>query len=122
MAKQIHDAGFNHRDFNATHVLVSPFDENDRFSLATFDLQRMDRKKWLRWKWFIKVMAEMSYTLPAPLFTEQDWLFLYQTYKGSQRLNMWNRFELRLIQRKRKKISKHDDKIIARQRQIPQKS
>ena len=115
MARQVHNAGFNHRDLNATHVLVSPFDEKGLFSLATFDLQRIDRKKWLRWKWFIKVMAEMSYTLPAPLFTEQDWLLLYQTYKDSQRLNMWDRFELRIIQRKRKKISRHTDKIIARQ-------
>ncbi|MDR2861804.1 MAG: lipopolysaccharide kinase InaA family protein [Syntrophobacterales bacterium] len=115
MARQIHEAGFNHCDFNATHVLVSPFDEKGLFSLATFDLQRIDRKKWLRWKWFIKVMAEMSYTLPAPLFTEEDWLFLYQTYKGSQRLNMWDRFELNIIKRKRKKISKHTDKIAARQ-------
>ena len=117
MARQIHNAGFNHRDLNATHVLVSPFDEKGFFSLATFDLQRIDRKKWLRWKWFIKVMAEMSYTLPAPLFTEQDWLLLYQTYKNSRRLNVWDRFELRIIQRKREKISRHTDKINARQRQ-----
>ena len=115
MARQIHDAGFNHRDLNATHVLVSPFDEKGLFSLATFDLQRIDRKKWLRWKWFIKVMAEMSYTLPAPLFTEEDWLLLYQTYKDSQRLSLWDLLELRIIQGKRKKISRHTDKIIARQ-------
>jgi len=117
MARKIHDAGFNHRDLNATHVLVSPFEENGFFSLATFDLQRIDRRKWLRWKWFIKVMAEMSYTLPAPLFTEEDWLLLYQTYKDSQRMSLWDRFELRIIQRKRKKISRHTDKIIARERQ-----
>ena len=122
LARQIHDAGFNHRDLNATHVLVSPFDEEGRFSLATFDLQRIDRKKWLRWKWFIKVMAEMSYTLPAPLFTEEDWLLLYQTYKGSQRLNMWDRLELRIIRGKRRKISRHDDKIVARQKQTQERS
>jgi len=116
MTRQIHDAGINHRDFNADHVLVSPFDEEGGFSLATYDLQRMDQRKWMRWKWGIKVMAEMSYTMPAPLFTEEDWLLLYQTYKGSQKLNMWDRLKLRIIRRKRGKISRHTDKIFARQR------
>jgi hypothetical protein len=64
LARKMHDQGFNHRDFNATHVLASPENGNGGFDLALFDLQRMDRKKWLRTKWFIKTMAHLSYTSP----------------------------------------------------------
>ncbi|MBN1545591.1 MAG: hypothetical protein JW902_02925 [Syntrophaceae bacterium] len=114
LARQMHDAGFNHRDFNATHVLVGPEGNDGNLPLALFDLQRMDRKKWLRWKWFIKIMAELSYTMPEPLFNDQDRLLLYQSYKGSFTLQMLDRALLKLIKMKMKKISRHTDKIRVR--------
>jgi len=118
LARQMHDAGFNHRDFNATHVLVGPEDENGNSPLALFDFQRMDRKKWLRLKWFIKIMAELSYTMPDPLFNDQDRLLLFQTYKGFSRMGMLERLQLKWIRMKMKKIGKHTENIMKNRKQM----
>lgn len=118
LARQMHDAGFNHRDFNATHVLVGPEDENENFPLALFDFQRMDRKKWLRLKWFIKIMAELSYTMPEPLFNDQDWLLLFQSYKGSSRMGIFERLQLKWIRMKMKRIGRHTEKIMKNRKQM----
>ncbi|HPJ96584.1 MAG TPA: lipopolysaccharide kinase InaA family protein [Syntrophales bacterium] len=117
LARQMHDAGFNHRDFNATHVLVGPEDAGGNFALALFDLQRMDRKKWLRPKWFIKTMAELSYTMPEPLFNDQDRLLLFQSYKGSARMGMLEQLQLKWIRQKVNRIGKHTDQIKKRRQQ-----
>ncbi len=117
LARQMHHAGFNHRDFNATHVLVGPETKTGTFDLALFDLQRMDRKRWLRFKWFIKVMAELGYTMPEPIFTDQDRLLLFQTYKGSRDLSILDRLQLHWIRMKISRIKRHTEKIMMRRKQ-----
>jgi len=117
LARKMHDQGFNHRDFNATHVLVGPEKGNGGFDLALFDLQRMDRKKWLRSKWFIKTMAHLSYTMPEPHFSDQDRLLLFQTYKDSSNLQLMDRLQLHWIRMKIQKIKRHTEKIIKRREQ-----
>jgi hypothetical protein len=117
LARKMHDQGFNHRDFNATHVLVGPENGNGGFDLALFDLQRMDRKKWLRKKWFIKTMAHLGYTMPEPLFSDQDRLLLFQTYKGSSGLQLMDRLQLYWIRMKIGKISRHTENILRRRKQ-----
>jgi hypothetical protein len=117
LARKMHDQGFNHRDFNATHVLVGPENGSGGFDLALFDLQRMDRKNWLRTKWFIKTMAHLNYTMPAPLFSDQDRLLLFQTYKGSSGLQLMDRLQLHWIRMKILKIRRHTEKILKRREQ-----
>ena len=117
LARQMHDRGFNHRDFNATHVLVGPENETGECALALFDLQRMDRKKWLKTKWFIKIMAELSYTMPEPLFSDQDRLLLFQCYKGFSNQRLLDRLQLKWIRMKVKRIGKHTDHIKKRRQQ-----
>jgi hypothetical protein len=117
LARKMHDQGFNHRDFNATHVLVGPEQGDGAFELALFDLQRMDRKKWLRAKWFIKTMAHLYYTMPEPLFSDQDRLLLFHTYKGSSSLQLLDRLQLQWIGMKIRKIGRHTEKIRKRRRQ-----
>jgi len=118
LARQMHEHGFNHCDFNATHVLVGPEDQNGDFPLALFDLQRMDRKKWLKTKWLIKILAELSFSMPEPLFTENDRLLLFMAYKGISNLRMMDRLQIFLIQRKQKKIKHHTQKIMNRRKQM----
>jgi len=116
LARQMHDRGFNHRDFNATHVLVGPEGENGNFRLALFDLQRMDRKKWLKTKWFIKILAELSFSMPEPLFTENDRVILFKAYKGISDLGLMDRLQIFLIRLKQQKIKHHTQKIMNRRK------
>ncbi len=112
LAKQMHSAGFNHRDFNATHVLIGPEDDSGNFSLALFDLQRLDRKKWMRFRWIIKMMAELNYSMPFPYFTREDLNQLYLTYKDKKKISLVDRIILFWISKKTEKIRKHTQKIM----------
>ncbi len=114
LARRMHERGFNHRDFNATHVLVGPAETGGGISLSLFDLQRVDRKKWLRLKWRIKTLAELFYTMADPVFDETDRRLLFQAYRGASGLSWWDRFQLFWIDRKTARIWRHTNKIMAR--------
>jgi hypothetical protein len=126
LARHMHRSGFNHRDFNATHVLLWYDDKSDTLKLALFDLQRVDRRRFFRFKWFIKTMAELNYTLPDTLFTAQDRLHLYLSYKEKRRLNFWDRFQLYWIKRKTARIGRHTEamvrkRVMRRKRGLPER-
>jgi hypothetical protein len=126
VARQMHAAGYNHRDFNATHILMHYPDQNQAPHLALFDLQRIDTNRFFKWRWMIKALAEVSYTLPEALFDDRDRLYLFWAYTGWQTLNLKNRWQWRWIRKKTARISKHTDKIIKRreirrQRGLPER-
>lgn len=116
LSKKMHACGFNHRDFNATHILLFYNDTSDIPKLALFDLQRVDKKKYLRFFWAIKSMAELGYTLPSYLFDENDRYSLFLSYKGKTRLNMMDRLQWHLIKRKINRISRHVKKVKKKRR------
>ena len=74
--------------------------------------------RWLRPKWFIKIMAELGYTMPAPLFNDRDRLLLFQSYKGSARMGMLDRLQLQWIRMKMTRIGKHTDNIMKTRRKL----
>ena len=110
-ARRMHRAGFNHRDFNANHILFHCRNGSDTPEIATFDLQRVDRRKFLRFRWIIKGLAELNYTMPDKLFSKEDRVYLFQSYKGKERLNAYERFQLSWIERKTLRIGRHTEKI-----------
>ena len=112
LARHMHQSGFNHQDFNATHLLLYYENESDVPALALFDLQRVDRRKIFRFKWFIKTLAELNYTLPDTLFNAELRLHLFHSYKGKTRLNLWDRFQIYWIERKKARIGRHTEKIM----------
>ncbi|GBC61631.1 lipopolysaccharide core heptose(I) kinase RfaP [Desulfonema ishimotonii] len=114
LARQMHQSGFNHRDFNATHVLLHYEDRKGVPRTALFDLQRVDRRKYLRFRWIIKTIAEVNYTLPEGLFSPQDRLRLFLAYKGKSCLGLRDRVQWLWIRRKTARISRHTDHIMAR--------
>jgi hypothetical protein len=118
LARNMHDNGFNHRDFNATHVLIGPEDSKGKSHMGLFDLQRVDRKKWMRYKWFIKIMAELGYTMPSPLFDENDRQMLFQSYLGISSKRLIDPFLVFLIQSKIRRIKRHTEKIMRRRQSI----
>ncbi len=118
LAQKMHWAGFNHKDFNATHILLRYADiaSEEPPALALYDLQRVDQKKIFRFRWIIKSLAEVGYTLPEPLFSAQDRNRLLCFYKGKESLSPWDRFQYRWIERKRERIARHTEKIRMRQK------
>jgi heptose I phosphotransferase len=109
LAYRMHQSGLNHRDFNATHLIVSP--EEADFSIALFDFQRVDRKHWLRYKWMIKTMGELFFSMPEHIFSVDDKILLYKTYHSNRSIGPIDKINLFLISRKTKRIGRHTAKI-----------
>ena len=116
-ARKMHKKGFNHRDFNATHILLHYKDKSDAPDIALFDLQRVDRSSALQFRWIIKSLAELNYTLPERIFNEEDRICLLLSYKGKKTLNVWDRMQWLWIKRKTARIKRHTDKILSRRKE-----
>ena len=113
-ARKMHKKGFNHRDFNATHILLYYKDKSDALDIALFDLQRVDRSSVSRFRWIIKSLAELNYTLPDGIFNKKDRISLLLSYKGKKKLNLWDWLQWLWIKRKTARIKRHTEKILAR--------
>jgi hypothetical protein len=110
LAKKMHQSGFNHQDFNATHVLLNYKKGSDVPELALFDMQRVEKNKIFRLRWKIKSLARLNYTLPDELFTPQDRMNILLFYKGKTRPNFLDRLEWFWIKRKTARIKRHTEK------------
>jgi hypothetical protein len=117
LMRKMHDAGFNHLDFNADHVMIGPDENGGNIRLALLDFQRIDRRQWMRHRWMIKTMAEIFYTLPEPIFSDKDKLFIFEQYNHRPCTGLWDRFVLNWIIKKAKRIGKHTEKIIIKKQQ-----
>lgn len=108
-ARRMHDCGMNHKDFNATHILLNNTDAR-KPQVALFDLQRVDGNRFNRWRWPIKALAELNFTLLPSIFSEEDRLFLFLAYKGKKQFSVIDRIEYLWIVRKTEKIARHCEK------------
>ncbi|MFH1215306.1 MAG: lipopolysaccharide kinase InaA family protein [Pseudomonadota bacterium] len=108
-ARHMHDSGMNQKDFNATHILLQEL-KAERPQVALFDLQRVDHNTLNRFRWPIKALAELNYTLPPAVFDENDRIFLFSTYKGKEKLSVLDHLQYRLIKQKTDRIAKHSKK------------
>lgn len=114
LARKMHKNGFNHRDFNATHVLLHYDNESDVPNIALFDLQRVERSRFFKFRWKIKSLARLNYTLPDDIFSAEDKLNIFLSYKGKKRLNPKDSLEWLWIKRKTAKIKRHTEKLLMR--------
>lgn len=105
-AKKMHNCGMNHKDFNATHILLNNMD-TQMPQVAVFDLQRVDRNSFNRWRWPIKALAELNFTLLPSVFSEDDKFFLFLSYKGEKYHSVIDRMQYMGIRRKTDKIARH---------------
>ncbi len=113
-AREMHNKGFNHRDFNATHILLHYKDESDIPDIALFDFQRVDRNSVPRFRWVIKSLSELNFTLPESIFNKKDRISLLLSYRGKKKLNLWERLQWLWIKKKTARIKRHTEKMLAR--------
>lgn len=104
--QKMHNCGMNHKDFNATHILINNIDTHMP-QVAVFDLQRVDRNLFNRWRWPIKALAELNFTLFPSVFSKDDRVFLFLSYKGKKYLSVIDRMQYLWICRKTDKIARH---------------
>ncbi|MFO7861859.1 MAG: lipopolysaccharide kinase InaA family protein [Desulfosalsimonas sp.] len=110
LARKMHQKGFNHQDFNSTHILLFYHNNPDSPEIALFDLQRVEKKFSFRFRWKIKSLARLNYTLPEGIFDTQDRKNLLLFYKGKTHFNLIDRIEWYWIEKKTKRIQRHTEK------------
>jgi len=114
LARKMHQNGFNHRDFNATHILLNYDNGSDIPQIALFDFQRVEKRMYFRFRWKIKSIARLNFTLPDDIFNKKDRIFILLSYKDKKSFNFLDRMQWFWIEMKTAKIKRHTEKIIDR--------
>jgi heptose I phosphotransferase len=110
LAKKMHQKGFNHRDFNATHILLDYSTGPYAPGIALFDLQRVEKNKFFHFRWKIKSLARLNYSLPGKIFTDPDRLSILLYYNDRTSPNIIDRLQWFWIQKKTARIKRHTEK------------
>ena len=106
IARRFHAAGFNHRDFYCCHFLVKETSPG-QFDVRLIDLQRVQRRQWLRRRWIVKDLAQLASMSPdAHVGCREKVLFL-RTYLGVKKLRPQDKRLIRAVLRKLASIRRH---------------
>lgn len=108
-ARKMHDSNLNHKDFNATHILLRDID-SDTPEVALFDLQHVNTNRFSKFRWPIKALAELYFSLPSFIFNEKDKVFLFRNYKNISNLSFLDRLQYYWITKKTERIARHSCK------------
>jgi len=79
LAGRLHAAGFVHRDFYASHIFLDPTREGPRLYLI--DLARVFRPRRRRFRWRVKDLAQLKYSMPAA-WVGEHWDRFLSSYLG----------------------------------------
>lgn len=108
-ARKMHDSNLNHKDFNATHILLHDIESNQP-EVALFDLQHVNTNRFSKFRWPIKALAELNFSLPSFIFNEEDKVFLFRNYKNISNLSLMDRLKYYCILKKTERIARHSKK------------
>ncbi len=104
MVSALHASGCVHRDLYAAHIFL---DESDNgVCLYLIDLARVFRPRWRRFRWWVKDLAQLKYSMPAA-WTDRWWDFFLAEYLGPKRDAQGGRYN-RAIDRKVRRIQRRD--------------
>jgi tRNA A-37 threonylcarbamoyl transferase component Bud32 len=81
---QVHDAGFDHPDLYAKHVLIDPVTE----AICFLDWQRSTRRRFVSWRQSARDLAALTATVAAPLASPQERLHCLGAYLDDRRARL----------------------------------
>ena len=79
LARRLHGAGLVHRDLYACHVFLD--DTPTGLELGLIDLARVFRPRWRTFRWRVKDLAQLNYSMP-PAWVRQEWERFLELYCG----------------------------------------
>jgi heptose I phosphotransferase len=112
LARRLHDAGLNHRDFYLNHFFLGPDD-----ILYLLDLQRVQRRDRVPRRLLLKDLAQLNYSAQVyGGFTRSDRLRFLRRYLETRRLDSAGKGLARAVLAKTARIARHDAKLTVRRR------
>ncbi len=85
LARQFHEAGFNHRDLYCCHFFVRPSGPG-QFEIRLIDLQRVQQRRWRRRRWLVKDLAQLAYSAPRDRIKCTQKMWFIRQYFGVRKL------------------------------------
>ena len=113
LVHSLHAARLYHRDLYLGHIFVREEGRGD-FRLFLIDLQRVEQRRRLSWRWRIKDLATLNFTAPAGALTGSDRLRFFLAYLRRRRLGRGNRLIVRAVLRKTARIRSHTAVLLRR--------
>ncbi|MEX0885567.1 MAG: lipopolysaccharide kinase InaA family protein [Phycisphaeraceae bacterium] len=111
LVARLHGAGLFHRDLYLAHIFLSPcVDAGDEATLTLIDLHRIRRARVLALRWRVKDLAALHHSTPAAAATRADRVRWFKLYRGCRRLTRGDRWLIRLIEIKARRIGRHTRK------------
>lgn len=101
LARRFHEAGYNHRDFYCCHFFVRE-PEPGHFVLKLIDLQRVQHRRWFRWRWVVKDLAQLCWSTPADRISCTQRLAFFRQYLGVRKLRLRDKWLIRAV------LAKHE--------------
>jgi len=103
LVRRLHEAGYVHRDLYASHVFLD--EAAGPGAMHLIDLARMFRPRWRKFRWRVKDLAQLHYSMPADWVTEH-WTGFLREYLASDNETSAARWQ-RAIRRKAARIRRH---------------
>lgn len=107
---KLHRAGLVHRDLYASHIFLEQRD--GRVHLALIDLARVFRPRWRTFRWRVKDLGALHYSMPTA-WVAKHWLKFLTQYLEHADTKVAARWQ-RAIVRKSESIRRHTERRIAR--------
>ena len=113
LAAKVHGAGWVHKDFYISHVLVAPGPKGgSEPELFLIDLQRVIQPALWMERWRLKDLGALAYSALKSRATPRDLLVAYLAYLGKKRLSAPDRIQARRVLRRvawlKTRTPKHD--------------
>jgi heptose I phosphotransferase len=106
VAARFHRAGFNHRDFYCCHFFIREHDD-EQFDVRLIDLQRVERRRWLRWRWIVKDLAQLAYSAPRERIGPTERMAFIKRYLGVRKLRPSDKRLIRAVLAKQMRMEQH---------------
>ena len=103
LVRRLHRTGCVHRDLYASHIFLDVTERGPELYLI--DLARLFAPRWRLFRWRVKDLAELKYSMPAE-WVERHWRSFLESYLATSEPGVVGRYE-RAIEAKVSAIRRH---------------
>ena len=111
LAQRMHEAGYVHRDFYASHIFLHDCEGNLRLYLIDLARAFRPRRRWFRWR--VKDLAQLKYSMPW-MWVKLQWQRFLEGYLAGWGEVDYARWDL-AIDAKVRRMARHDQHRAERQ-------
>jgi hypothetical protein len=105
IVRRFHAAGYNHRDLYCRHFFVKDTGPMRR-EIRLIDLQRVQHRRWLRRRWIVKDLAQLSWSTPRSRIKSTHKMAFIRAYFGVRKLLPAHKRLIRSILAKQRRMER----------------